>query len=166
MNKFCSNCGTALVENACFCSNCGSSLKINNLNNISNISNTNNVGMYYSPDNMNYVNYSQYNQNSKNGLAIASMVLGIISVIWGAFALLALEDLSSLTFIGMSIAEFIGYSIGFTLFSLAPSIIGLTFAVSSKKKCINGFNKSGLILNIIALCINIIVFVNLISLYL
>ena len=159
MNNFCYNCGSALPNNSNVCSNCGAPVNVNNLNVMPN------NNMYYNQSMMSNVNYNQYNNNSKNGASIASMVLGIIAAIWTFLAFLSLETLSSLTFEGMMISEFIGYVIGYTLFSLIPSIIGLSLAISSQKKQANGFNKSGLILNIVSLCLNAVIIINLVSLY-
>ena len=85
--------------------------------------------MYYQnmafPNNMNYENYNiQYPMKKNNGAAIASMVLGIIAMLWAFLSLIALGEVSEETFWIYSTSEFIGYIIGFNLLSLPTSIVG------------------------------------------
>lgn len=130
MNKFCSNCGKELKEGADICLNCG--VLINKTNDVLKI------------------------KVPGKGTAIAGMVLGIVAVIWSFIALLALEDLPHNLKYYYNFSQYVGYAIGYTLFSFAPSIVGLCLSVSSikKKKC--GKNTAGLVLNLIALLVSIL----------
>ena len=130
MNKFCSNCGKELKEGADICLNCGVLL--------------------------NKVNTNHKVKVPGRGSAIAGMVLGIVAVVWAFIALLALEDLPYNLKYYYSFSQYVGYAIGYTLFSFAPSIVGLCLSVSSikKKKC--GKNTAGLVLNLIALLVSVL----------
>lgn len=131
MEKYCSNCGTKLNENADICLNCGKLI----------------------------------NQEIKNrktpgkGLSISGMVLGIIAIIWTLLELLAIETLEEEIVLYEYTSEIISFAIGYTLFALIPSIVGLSLSGVGYKKQKNGFNVSGILLNAIALVINIIIFI-------
>ena len=71
--KFCPNCGQQIDEGTNFCRNCGYNLGTNPTP--APINQTNYVQQTVAP-----VNYSQPKKGK--GLAIASLVLGIISVVW------------------------------------------------------------------------------------
>lgn len=169
MGKFCSNCGKELESTDNACSNCGTLVNHSIQPNYQNNMNYNNQmmmpqpminpqNMYYQnmafPNNMNYENYNiQYPMKKNNGAAIASMVLGIIAMLWAFLSLIALGEVSEETFWIYSTSEFIGYIIGFNLLSLPTSIVGFVLALTSRKKIKNGFNTSGLILCSICLVI-------------
>ena len=149
MNKYCSNCGKELKEGADICLNCG--VFVNKNENIS----------------MN----KQKNKIPGNGVSIAGMVLGIIAAVW------TFLDITSLGGIPSSLSDFsyntnyyvssaylyFWFGIGYTLFSLVPSIVGLPLSIVGLKKHKSAKNISGLVLNIIALIISIIIMIYILS---
>lgn len=137
MNKFCSNCGKEIKEGAEVCLNCGVLL--------------------------NKPSISVKNKVPGRGSAVAGMVLGIVACVWAFFALVSMENLPYDLKYLYSTAQYVGYAIGYTLFSFAPSIVGLCLSVSSIKKQKNGKNTAGLVLNIIALLISIILIITILS---
>lgn len=151
MAKFCSNCGSEVNENAAYCLKCG--VAINNYNNLqtNSLSNQTNIS-----------NYSNTKIPGK-GLSIAGMVLGIIGAAWVLIKLITVgsieTDLSYNFFTYYESSFIVGYAIGYTLFSLIPSIIGVILSILGFKKSKSGFNISGLILNGIALVISVILFI-------
>ncbi len=146
--NFCPNCGQALENN--FCKNCGVMQNPNNIN-----------GMYYNTNMQNQQTQYMPNQQvpEKKGIAIASMVLGIIATMW------SLLDLLSFGAIEASINELlleaglyreaaiVGFAFGFVLFALIPGIIGLILGIAAKK---NPMGKAGIILSSFALTVSII----------
>ena len=139
MEKFCSNCGKEIKEGADICLNCGILLHKN-------------------------VQKNKVKVPGK-GASIAGMVLGIVAVSWAFLALISLEDLQLELINYYKISDYIDYAIGYTLFSFAPSIVGLCLSVSGIKKQKNGKNTSGLVLNTIALVVSIILIITVISYY-
>lgn len=135
MEKYCSNCGNELKENADVCLKCGKLLNVKNNNS------TNKKG---------------------TGLSIASMVLGIIVTFFAIIELLAIEQAVYDLLLYTKLASIIGYLIGYTLFSLPGSITGLCLGLSGRKKYKSGFNLSGIILNSISLTITFIIILYLI----
>ncbi len=140
MGKFCANCGHQIQENADVCLNCGVLLHKDDVN------------------------------NSKvrvpgQGMGIASLVLGIIAAVWTLLTLLALGNLDLVSSLGYyyTMFDIVAFDIGFTLFSLTPSILGLIFSIISLKKHKSGLNLSGLILNSISLFLTVIVFIYIIT---
>lgn len=111
--KYCSNCGKELKEGADICLNCG---KLVN-------------------------NQQKKNKNIEKGLSIASLVLGIISILWTFIMILgyeqAIETIKVEYYYNETIIYVMFYYIGYTLFSLTPSIISLVLGLMSikKKKC-------------------------------
>ena len=99
--KYCSNCGKELKEGADICLNCG---KLVN-------------------------NQQKKNKNIEKGLSIASLVLGIISILWTFIMILgyeqAIETIKVEYYYNETIIYVMFYYIGYTLFSLTPSIISL-----------------------------------------
>ena len=148
MVKYCSNCGNEVNENADICLKCGVFIKKDN-----NVSN-------------NYIqnNFSKVKVPGK-GLSIAGMVLGIIAALWALLSLLSVGNIESTLAYSFyySTSEIIGFAIGYTLFALTPSIIGLILSAFGVRKQKSGLNITGLILNIIALGISIIEFVYILS---
>lgn len=138
MAKYCSNCGNELKENADVCLGCGR--LINKENNIQQYNNYN----YYKP------------KVPGKGMSIAGMVLGIVAVVWAFMSLLSIENAEYSLSYYYNVSEIIGFIIGYTLFSLSPSIVGLCLSINGYKKNKNALNIAGLILNIITLAIVII----------
>lgn len=137
MNKFCTNCGAELHENADFCVKCGVAVR-----------KTNTIQNTASP------------KQEGKGCGVASLVLGISSLLQGMFSL----------FIFMCLlieGEFFYFEekliFGF-FFLFTPtvlSIIGLPLGISSRNKNKNGINLTGIILNLITLSICVLGFISL-----
>ena len=150
MTKFCSNCGSEINENADICLNCGVMV---NKNNNSNNNNSNSV--------LSNTNYNKQKVPGK-GLSIAGMVLGIIAAVWALISLISIGNIESELTYGFYYVDssyIIGFAIGYTLFSLVPSIIGLILSAFGFRKLKSGINITGLILSIIAFVIAIIEFI-------
>ena len=102
-----------------------------------------------------------------NGLSIAGMVLGIIAAVWSFFELLSIggirEGLDQFNGIPYYDSAIVGFAIGYTLFALIPSIIGLPLSIAGMVKQRTGKNIAGLVLNLIALIISVIMIVFIIS---
>ncbi len=133
--KYCPNCGKELNENADVCLNCGKLL-------------TNNKRI----------------NKQKKGFSIASMVLGIISVLWTISMLLSLEQgietLKVELYYNEEFIFFIFYFIGYTMFSLTPAILALIFGIKNNKENKNGMAISGIIMSVISLISCLFVFVS------
>ena len=153
MAKFCSNCGKEVNENADVCLKCGVMIKKDNIESSNNLN---------------------YNQNITpkvrvpgKGMSIAGMVLGIVAVSWVFIKLLQIgnieRDLSLNIFSYYTSSAIIGYAIGYTIFSLVPSIIGLVLSTLGMKKHKSNSNVAGVLLNIIALAISVIYFIYILS---
>lgn len=125
--KYCSNCGKELKEGADICLNCG---KLVN-------------------------NQQKKNKNIEKGLSIASLVLGIISILWTFIMMLgyeqAIETIKVEYYYNETIIYVMFYYIGYTLFSLTPSIISLVLGLMSIKKEKNAMSTAGIILSGITL---------------
>ncbi len=125
--KYCSNCGKELKEGADICLNCG---KLVN-------------------------NQQKKNKNIEKGLSIASLVLGIISILWTFIMILgyeqAIETIKVEYYYNETIIYVMFYYIGYTLFSLTPSIISLVLGLMSIKKEKNAMSTAGIILSGITL---------------
>lgn len=101
---FCNKCGSKVEGNAKFCNNCGNSLQIN------------------------VVNQNINKSEEKNGLAVASLVIGIISTILSFFL---------------------------NIFIFPVAITGLILGIVNKNKC--GSKTAGIILNSLSMVIAIII---------
>ena len=141
MKKYCKNCGKELKTSDEMCISCGHI-------------------------NKNIYNSQRINKIPGNGLSITGMILGIISSSWAAISLLSIAKidtilnspyLSNITIIKVPIA------IGYTLFSLSPSLVGLPLSLVGLKKHKSSLNITGLILSTIALSIAIIEIVYIIT---
>ena len=144
--KYCTSCGTPNDANTNFCSKCGQSLN-------QEVNQTNFVPAAQ-------VNGQAYYGKPRNGKATASMVLGIIAVVWalielcsfgeieqGVIDAFAKNDINNVT------AGKIGFFIGYNIISLPCSIIGLILGLVAKK---NGKAIAGIITSAAALIIVII----------
>ena len=135
--KYCSNCGAEVNENAAVCVKCGFALKTNEVSSTSNAQ-----------------------QQSSN----ASMILGILAVIFGAIAFIltiAVQSYLTTTYQGriQRLAnDFESTRIGLMiLFVTVPgilSIIGFILGLTNKGK--GGAKTAGIVLNAIALILSII----------
>lgn len=108
---YCRNCGTQISDNAAFCSHCGCAVNMTNSNNP-------------------FFNNPYANAPVKNGMATASLVLGILGVLFCN-------------------AYFLG---------LPLNIVGLVLAVKSRKISASGKGTAGLVLTIIGLSLTSIAF--------
>ncbi len=106
---FCQNCGSILKDGANFCGHCGKEIIRNNY-----VSNVSNVQI----------------SNPTDGKATASLIIGILSVI---------------------------FSFIFNILALPLPIIGLILGINSKGK--GGSKTAGIVLNLISFVIIIVMFV-------
>ena len=94
----------------------------------------------------------------KNGKGVASMVLGIIGVVWAALELLSLGGieaaLSELS--DTSIPYLIGFAIGYNILTIPCGLIGLILGLTAKK---DSKAKTGIITSAIALLVCLITFI-------
>ncbi len=96
------------------------------------------------------------------GRGIASMVLGILSVLYSLIAFLVVLDDEVELYSYYSASEMVGYIIGFVLIQSVLAIISVSLAASERKTNKNGFNTSGLWLSIssfILIAIQIIILI-------
>ena len=125
MNKFCTNCGAELKENADFCVKCG--VAVNKVNQ----------------------NIVKPKQEGK-GCGIASLILGIASVMYGVFCLFIFLCLlmagEYFIFEEKVLLAFI-----FLFMPIVLSVIGLPLGISSRNKNKNGINLTGIILNLVTI---------------
>ena len=141
MKKYCRNCGKELKTPDEMCISCGHI-------------------------NKNIYNSQEKNKITGNGLSIAGMTLGIISSSWAAISLLSVSKIDTIinsTYLSNITIVKIPIAIGYTLFSLIPSLVGLPLSVVGFKKHKSSLNIAGLILSTIALSIAIIEIVYIIT---
>lgn len=119
---YCQNCGKEIDPKAVICVHCG--VQTNNATSIA--------------------------KPTGRGKGIASMILGIIGII---FCLSAFSSIDSVEYkLDMALyngSQRLGFAIGFVLIQSIFAIIGVCLAASERKKFKNGFNASGLWLSII-----------------
>ena len=139
---YCPNCGAKVDEKAVVCVKCGVALK----------KETNNT-----------------NQPEKSGAATASMVLGIIGLIFGVITLLIAIGVSSYASNSLEMQlhglisssyeeEKLATAIGIVFLPGILSLIGFFLAIASRGKVKNGANSAGIILNIITVILCVIQF--------
>lgn len=135
--KYCSNCGKELKEGADVCLNCGKLI--------------------------NYQVTMQKNKKPIKGLSIASLILGIISILWTFIMIIGIEEAVETLIIEYKYNETmlytIFYYIGYTLFSLIPSIISLILGLLDIKKTKNGISLASIILASISLVACLFIFI-------
>ena len=96
------------------------------------------------------------------GKGIASMVLGILAIIYSLIAFLVVLDDEAELYSYYSASEMAGYIIGSVLIQSVLAIISVSLAASERKTNKNGFNTSGLWLSIssfILIAIQIIILI-------
>ncbi len=145
MGKFCSNCGNEIKENADFCLKCGKF-----------VGNTLKEKQITKPQVI-------IKKEKGNGKSIASMVLGIIAIVFVLLELLSLETAKYEIILYSYISSVAGYIIGYTILSLPESIIGLILGISGRNEKQNSFNISGIILNSIVIVSNIFIIIQLLT---
>lgn len=118
---FCSKCGNKVEGNIKFCSNCGNNLEVNN---------TAQGNLQYIAENPTINNYNSNSSQNNNGLAIASLIIGIVSV-------------------------FLSFFINIFIFPI--SITGLILGIVNKNKC--GQKVAGIILNSLSMVIALIILI-------
>lgn len=155
--KFCPNCGQPIEAETNFCRNCGY-----------------NLGTNPNPTPVNQVNYVQQGTAQPNyakpktgkGLSVASLVLGIISVIWSLLSVVSLSEVEDKLLEAYEETELsamatkISFGIGFVLIMVVTGILALIFGLKSKK---TGMGKAGIILSGISLLIAVISFIYILS---
>ncbi len=128
---YCSNCGKEVDKNAVVCIHCGCAL-----------------------------NNNMQTKKKGHGKGIASMVLGIIAIV---FALAAFGNVSddslriALRFTSSSYQ--FGYAIGTVLIQAVLAIVGVCLAIADRKTEKNGYNTAGLWLAIITFIMIVIQFI-------
>lgn len=136
---YCKNCNQIMKDSDIFCSKCGCKnddvdttiIVENNLDDFS--SNTLNNTTYNTLNDNNSSNIVPANNvndtNSTNGMAIASLVLGIVSIVFAYFFYLTIPS----------------------------SIVGIVLATKSKKVSKTSMGTAGLVLSIIGLVLSVLV---------
>ena len=138
MEKFCSNCGKELKENADICVNCGVLI------------------------NKNYK--AKKVKIPGRGMSIAGMILGIIGIFMN---FCDLTEVISMHFNISSFYDYyesFADALFDTFIFLGVGVTGLVLSAVSRTKIKNGFNTSGLILNSISIFLTIILLILIIML--
>lgn len=133
MEKFCTNCGSKLKENADICLNCGI-----------------------------IINKKYKEKNIKipgRSMSIAGMILGIVAIFMNLCDLTEVISMILKITSFYSYYESFADSIFDVFLFLGVSITGLVLSVVSRRKTQNGFNIAGLILNLISILLTIILFI-------
>lgn len=145
MSKFCSKCGFQLEDEATFCSRCGTYVATQPQSDIQ-------IHNQVYPPVQPYANNMQVKPKIPGrGFGIASMVLGIIGLVYSVSCLSNAASVSEL----IRYNEFIVVStvIAILIFSTL-SILAVCFAFASKNRGYNtNIRKSGMIMGTIGLCI-------------
>lgn len=128
---YCSNCGNKVDEKAVVCIHCGCAISSN----------------------------IKFKKNNL-GKGIASMVLGIVGMI---FALAAFENITDPSLIYESSSYITGYAFGTVLIQTTLAIISICLASSERKLEKNGFNTAGFWLSISIFAIAAIQFISIIT---
>ena len=126
---YCSNCGKKVDEKAVVCVGCGCALKSNIVT------------------------------NNNNGRGIASMVLGILAVLYCIIVFSTMNELETEIYYLYDNAEIVGYIIGTILIQSVLAIVGICLSLTERKNNKNGFNTSGLFLTLISFVMIIIQFI-------
>lgn len=136
--KYCPNCGKENAETAEFCKECGNA----------------------------FTKVATPKVSEKQGKSIASMILGIIAILWSLIALAGLGNLNTsvIQSINESNPENIGifkagFFVGYNFISLPCGIIGLILGLISKK---NVKAIIGIVLSSVALliaCISLVIII-------
>ena len=156
MSKFCNNCGREVSDESRFCAGCGYEFPVQ-AEQVTNAQPYNN--QYAAP---NYVQQPvqpvQYAVKPKipgRGFGIASMVLGIIAMVYGFVLLMMALSASSITEITNNYSSFtssavsLGYKIAlivYTVFDGILAVLSLIFGLVSLKRGYKKQNIAGLIM--------------------
>lgn len=146
---YCRNCGEKVQEDAAFCAKCGYALKKQEVME----STASNVTV----------------KKEGSGTATASMVLGILGVIFGIISLIialgysAYESYTYMDLYGSLSREYqsakMVAAIMIVFLPAVLSIVGFSLAIASRGKVKNGANTAGLVLNIITIIICVLDFI-------
>lgn len=133
MNKYCTNCGNKLNEEADVCLKCGKYIKKETIK-----------------------KKTSNNVKTKEILSILSMIFGILSFLVIFILALALEEVRSELFYETYAVRFF-VSIIYTMFSFVPAIPSLILAIISIKGEKNVYGTIGLITSLLSLTFSIFV---------
>ena len=131
---YCPNCGKKVDDKAVVCVGCGVLLN----------------------------NNAQVDAKPKRGKGIASMVLGIIAVLYCLISFAAFDNLEQDLF-GVTDSYQFGYAFGFVLIQLILAIVSICLACSERKNEKNGFNTAGLWLSLVSFVLIAIAFIYVIT---
>lgn len=133
MNKYCTNCGNKLNEEADVCLKCGKYIKKEIIK-----------------------KKTSNNAKTKEILSILSMIFGIISFLVIFILALALEEVRSELFYEAYAVRFF-VSIIYTMFSFVPAIPSLILAIISIKSEKNVYGTIGLITSLLSITFSIFI---------
>lgn len=124
---YCRYCGKTINKEDSFCIHCGAQTGVKPLN----------------------------QSKPKKGKGIASMILGILAVLYtlGALSINFEIEFFNISFV---LSDLIGYIIGIYIVELSLAIISISLSLSERKKFKNGFNTSGFWLSIAAFILMIV----------
>lgn len=139
MSKFCSNCGTALVENSTFCHICGKNVKA-----VQQPVQPQAQPVYQTPT-------KEKQKVPGRGFGISSMVLGIVGLLYATSCVE--ETIIFLQTSLFSVETIYSQMITIAVFATC-SILALCFSSGAKKRMyINNISKSGGIMGVIGVCL-------------
>ena len=133
---YCPNCGKKVDEKAVICVGCGVMLN----NNAAPVAST----------------------KPKRGKGIASMVLGILALLYCLIAFAGFEDLEQELFGATSSYQF-GFAFGYVLIQSVLAIVSVCLACAERKTEKNGFNTAGLWLSLASFLLIAITFIYVIT---
>ena len=184
MAQFCSNCGSPIEDHAVFCTNCGKSVN-NVQNNGAQYSNPtpnngaqynnnyapNNGAQYSNPTPNNGAQYNNYAPNNPTygngapmyvankipgrGFAIASLVLGILGLLFSLSAINTTYEWSYYSYWYTSEFE-VGTVIAILIYSILSTLAVCFANVSKSRRYMGGIRKAGFILGIIGECLYVL----------
>ena len=135
----CKHCGALLKEGANFCEHCGAAVKQELYQEAEDVAeiqvletNEETEPRDQTMDEASWRDDTTFEETSRNSKAVASLVLGIIAVLF----------------------------CGLPIIGVPVSIIGLVLAMGSKKHGASGLATAGLVLNIIGLVLSVLVFLS------
>ena len=154
MDKYCTNCGNELPEDANACPKCGKFIyKKESQEEFKARSNVSKVKV------------------PGSGMSTAGMVLGIIAGAWALLQILSIwnikptlmEALDGYENLLNTTSILLWFSVGYTLFSLIPSLVGLPLSIAGLLKYKSGKNIAGIVLNIFAFGISVFAIIYIMS---
>lgn len=150
---FCRNCGKQIGDNVSFCPACGTATGFSSAKN-------NTYPQEQIQSNQFQQNQFQSNQMYLNtsvpgrGLGIAGMIVGIVSLVFAFYMIIAIFQMLSSSFLARVFADnFIPLIIFFLIVSIVALFLG-SFAKSSGYVC--GVSSSAVIMGLISFCVYVI----------